>query len=251
MPAANPIVPKGGRNHIQTLYISPITDNAPIAFLTKGTSGTEFGTIDNTIGAFNLDKINEYTAAAGVTIDSLRIKDGGARLSNAVALSARNSANAADIDLITLDAADTLVVGGANDDTTFKVGGTKYWNISTLGNFQPETDGANAIGAATKRVGNIYTENIRRAGGNLELITDDASAIVAYTNSVAHLRLESGGNLGLWGSSYGSGTKVIFIGNCSATPSGTPASGGVLYVESGALKYKGSGGLVTTIAAAS
>ena len=42
----------------------------------------------------------------------------------------------------------------------------------------------------------------------------------------------------------------IFIGNASAVPSGNPSSGGFLYVESGALKFRGSSGTVTTIAAA-
>lgn len=41
----------------------------------------------------------------------------------------------------------------------------------------------------------------------------------------------------------------IYIANISA-PSGTPTGGGYLYVESGALKYKGSSGTVTTLAAA-
>lgn len=41
---------------------------------------------------------------------------------------------------------------------------------------------------------------------------------------------------------------TVFIGNQSAP--GTPTGGGHLYVESGALKYKGSSGTVTTIAAA-
>jgi hypothetical protein len=41
----------------------------------------------------------------------------------------------------------------------------------------------------------------------------------------------------------------IFIGNCTSAPSGNPASGGFLYVDSGALKYRGSSGTVTTIAA--
>lgn len=50
--------------------------------------------------------------------------------------------------------------------------------------------------------------------------------------------------------SFGSGTGVVFIANRTAAPSGTPSGGGILYCESGALKFKGSGGTVTTIAAA-
>lgn len=39
----------------------------------------------------------------------------------------------------------------------------------------------------------------------------------------------------------------IYLRNASAVPSGNPSSGGFLYVESGALKYRGSSGTVTTI----
>jgi hypothetical protein len=42
---------------------------------------------------------------------------------------------------------------------------------------------------------------------------------------------------------------VIYAANATA-PSGNPSGGGYLYVESGALKYKGSSGTVTTLAAA-
>ena len=44
-------------------------------------------------------------------------------------------------------------------------------------------------------------------------------------------------------------TDTITLKNTTA-PSGTPSSSGYLFVESGALKYKGSGGTVTTIASA-
>lgn len=54
--------------------------------------------------------------------------------------------------------------------------------------------------------------------------------------------------LGAAAGSFGGGTKVTFIGNCSAAPSTNPTGGGVLYVESGALKYRGSSGTTTTLA---
>lgn len=44
-------------------------------------------------------------------------------------------------------------------------------------------------------------------------------------------------------------TGVVQIANATA-PSGTPSASGYLYVESGALKYKGSSGTVTTLGAA-
>ena len=59
-----------------------------------------------------------------------------------------------------------------------------------------------------------------------------------------------GGNIGLGVSTFGaSAAKVIGIANGTA-PTTSPAGMGQLYVESGALKYRGSSGTVTTIAAA-
>lgn len=41
--------------------------------------------------------------------------------------------------------------------------------------------------------------------------------------------------------------KGVFIGNADAAPTGNPASGGFLYVNAGALTYRGSGGTVTIL----
>jgi len=50
--------------------------------------------------------------------------------------------------------------------------------------------------------------------------------------------------------SYGGGDGIIMIGDANTVPGSNPSGGGVLYAESGALKYRGSSGTVTTIAAA-
>jgi hypothetical protein len=47
--------------------------------------------------------------------------------------------------------------------------------------------------------------------------------------------------------SYGGGTHVVFIANSTSTPTTNPGGGGILYVENGALKYRGSNGTVTTL----
>jgi hypothetical protein len=49
---------------------------------------------------------------------------------------------------------------------------------------------------------------------------------------------------------FGGGFKVIGISNATTVPSTNPSGGGVLYVEAGALKYRGSSGTITTIAPA-
>jgi hypothetical protein len=48
--------------------------------------------------------------------------------------------------------------------------------------------------------------------------------------------------------SLGGGVGVISIGNAVTVPASNPTGGGILYVEAGALKYRGSSGTVTTIA---
>lgn len=61
----------------------------------------------------------------------------------------------------------------------------------------------------------------------------------------------SGDDVGVGTSTeFGSGEGVLGIANATTVPTTNPAGGGVLYVEAGALKYRGSAGTVTTIAPA-
>lgn len=82
--------------------------------------------------------------------------------------------------------------------------------------------------------------SISRATGNVTL----GPGFIARrtTASVSSVSLNS--------TSLGGGEGVIAIGNAATPPPNTPSGGGVLYVEDGALKYKGSSGTVTTIAPA-
>ena len=50
--------------------------------------------------------------------------------------------------------------------------------------------------------------------------------------------------------SLGGGKGVMFIGNANTVPTSNPTGGGILYVESGALKFRGSSGTVSIIAPA-
>jgi hypothetical protein len=55
-------------------------------------------------------------------------------------------------------------------------------------------------------------------------------------------------NLGIGMTTFGNGAGIIAIANNTAVPSSNPTGGGYLYVDKGALKYRGSSGTVTTIA---
>ena len=50
--------------------------------------------------------------------------------------------------------------------------------------------------------------------------------------------------------SLGGGKGVAFIANANTVPTTDPTGGGIVYVEAGALKFRGSSGTITTIAAA-
>ncbi|MEV7240469.1 hypothetical protein AB0N92_04285 [Streptomyces sp. NPDC093248] len=50
--------------------------------------------------------------------------------------------------------------------------------------------------------------------------------------------------------SLGSGVGVLAMANATTAPAGTPSGGGIVYIEAGALKYKGSSGTVTVLAPA-
>jgi hypothetical protein len=72
-----------------------------------------------------------------------------------------------------------------------------------------------------------------------------------FETIVVFQRRAAGGNIGFGVTSqFGAGQGVIAIANASVVPSANPAGGGVLYVEHGALKYRGSNGTITTIAPA-
>lgn len=76
-------------------------------------------------------------------------------------------------------------------------------------------------------------------------ITDSANGGVALT---AEARATAP-NLSLLTAAkqYGGGVGVLFLPNASTAPTSNPTGGGILYVEGGALKWRGSAGTVTTI----
>lgn len=110
--------------------------------------------------------------------------------------------------------------------------------LATLGN-----------SAGTRYVG--FLSRADRDGNKLPVrfFTTDAAGTLTD-----HFYLDAGsgqGNVGInTVSAFGSGRGVIGIKTATTLPSTNPSGGGVLYVDAGALKYRGSSGTVTTIAVA-
>jgi len=74
------------------------------------------------------------------------------------------------------------------------------------------------------------------AGGSLIFSTYSTAGTATIGTLTARLTIDTNG--------------VSLLANCASAPAGTPSGGGYLYSESGALKWKGSSGTVTTLAAA-
>lgn len=70
------------------------------------------------------------------------------------------------------------------------------------------------------------------------------------TAGVTRVEIDTIGNLGFGGASFGGGAVVMFYRNRTTAPTTNPVDGVLVYAEAGALKARGSSGTVTTIAVA-
>lgn len=132
---------------------------------------------------------------------------------------------------------------------------------ASVGVFASSPDGLQIGATVNETARGVDNVRIGIVTGSPRIILEDATytqwnidnfagGLRFFNPGVVRAAFETNGNIGFGGSSYGSGQGVVFIANVAAGPSGTPTGGGLLYVESGALKFKGSSGTVSTIAPA-
>lgn len=236
--------------------------------------------------SFGANLVNSTT---GFSVGATPSTIGAVRLTNNTGLYFRNAANSADQLGIFLDASNGMFVGGTPASITFgtSVGSTLAlssagfaWNSTqasgvirmiqataatnaTVANmtFQAQSAGAasgsNLSGGALLLQGGDRTSTSgRRTGLRASIAASDAplleicdvqAAVTAASRVFAILR---GAAITSTEMPSNTGDLVMYIGNCATAPTATSVSGGIIYCEAGALKYRGTSGTVTTLGAA-
>jgi hypothetical protein len=118
------------------------------------------------------------------------------------------------------------------------------------------------LNAALDYLDNLISTKFPASGGTITgngtddplTVTGSASRVLVRADGSLYSNAPNSTlyNLGIGPTSapFGGGVYVLGLRNAQTVPTGTPGTGGVLYVEAGALKYRGGNGTVTTIAPA-
>ena len=172
-----------------------------------------------------------------------------------------SASNAAVGDLITVAGVTptgyngTFVVTAVSNTSPFTV---SYANVTTGSQTVAGTVSLPAQASVTARSAGTPGLIVKAAASQVARIqswVDSANIEKAYVTSDGSIltgaTLTANGNLRVGGAaSLGGGGGVIGIVNSPTVPTTNPTGGGVLYAEGGALKWRGSSGTVTVIAAA-
>lgn len=122
--------------------------------------------------------------------------------------------------------------------------------ISGQGSTESAYFGSNAYyNGGWKYVVNGYSTYYRQQIGTHAWYTAPSGTAGNAITFTQALTLTATVNLLLGGTTDPGGSNCLYIANRGSVP-GIPTAGGVIYVEAGALKYKGSSGTITTLAAA-
>lgn len=127
-------------------------------------------------------------------------------------------------------------------------------STSSAFGFAATASGSNSLAVANRGTASATNSGIFAiADSGSSLINNTANSILIGLNTAsAHGQIQiSGSSFAFFNAtnapSYGGGAGVIFITNDFTDPTSDPVGGGILYVSSGALMYRGSSGTITVL----
>jgi len=123
-------------------------------------------------------------------------------------------------------------------------GAARVLNTTLSSQLQVQNNGGLLIIAKDSSTGGAFSEAY-----SSNIYSDGARPLRFWTDGIDRARIDENGSL-LLGGTATPGEVVFFISEASVVPASNPTGGGVIYVESGDLKYRGPSGTVTTIAVA-
>lgn len=189
------------------------------------------------LGATNIARFESNNSAQAISIRFAAVLGSGGTFTIGTETSDSAVISTDLVERMRVDASGNVGIGTASPGSKLEVNGT-----SNLGG----TAGSMRVGVGVFSVG---VAAMWAGGGNpMQIGTTGANELTLVQNNNSIVRL-LGSNMGLRTTDCGASAVGCFgIANATTVPTGAPAGGGVLYVEAGALKYRGSSGTVTTIA---
>ena len=240
------------KSNTSTALTSPPVGGASLRIQNSSSTNNNFGSVEfyNAAGLFGASVNCQYTNQATPTNDLVFVTRGSSGGLEHYRIAADGVATWSEVGGVA-GTAMTL------NSTGLGVGVSPSYNIHTRGatDGRIQVEGANGFGMVFIQAssGNAAQLQLNSNGGSGRrfAVSSNSSgqlSIADETAGLSRLIIDSSGNVGIGVGAFGtSAAKVLGLANATA-PSTSPAGMGQLYVESGALKYRGSSGTITTIA---
>jgi hypothetical protein len=190
------IIPTGGYDHVGINYLSSYTAAQRIIVRTAASGGTDYAAFNPSTLAIETDKVNEFTAAAGVTIDSVLLKDGGATLTAGLtATTIGGTVITASTSVSTpFVAGNNIYVNSTGSTLDLRIGGTNVLSLVAAA-VTPGSDNSLALGSGSYRWQTVVTSKVESGGTTLAINAPTANSIDFTVNNVMVWRITSGGLL--------------------------------------------------------
>ncbi|MFJ7337889.1 hypothetical protein ACIQUU_32150 [Streptomyces sp. NPDC101116] len=224
--------------------LNAVSDNPGFSAVQVSGKETNTGTIkvthdkpgaadDSGAAALSVDLTGAGTAAQGLFINSTVERADGQLGTTGNLITVRNTKGRDDL---------RMAANGR-----ISMGGAVGYNPTAMLDLRvPDTTApALVVRAAGTTGANLMEWQRSSDGATRTRISPTCQIVTLETLYAAGPGLQVGGT----GVTFGGGSGVLGLTNATAVPTTNPAGGGVLYAEGGALKWRGSAGTVTTLAA--